>query len=169
MSTEGTGSRSQTGHSHNGQKKCADFTVSSANGFSCPAHPNREECRHMRELSKYTCRYCASDFEDKNQLSHHVKTMHRDKQFTCNLCQRSYVSKIGLDEHVDKVHKKLIKYQCEICGKGFFGLSLYLDHVAVHTGVKRYTCLICDMGFTNKGPLKIHVLHFHPNEAANIL
>ena len=67
------------------------------------------------------------------------------------------------------MHKKLMKYQCEICGKGFFGRSLYLDHVAAHTGVKRYTCLICVMGFTNKGALKRHVLHFHPNDAATIL
>ena len=43
MSTEGTGIRSQTGHSDNGQK-CAYLTVSSANGsssicgrqFACP-------------------------------------------------------------------------------------------------------------------------------------
>ena len=87
-------------------------------------------------------------------MSHHVKTMHRDKQCACSLCQRSYVSKIGLNEHVDKVHKKLIKYQCEICGKDFFGRSLYLDHVAAHTGVKIYTCLICVMGFMNKGAFK---------------
>ena len=100
MSTEG--SRGQTG------QKCADFTITSDNDSSCIAHPNLAICRH---LHKHCCIYCGSEFKDINQLSHHVKTMHRDKQCACSLCQRSYVSKIGLNEHVGKVHKKLIRYQ----------------------------------------------------------
>ena len=98
MSTEGTGSRGQTGHSDNGQMY-TDFTITSDNDSSCIAHPNLAICRH---LHKHCCIYCGSEFKDINQLSHHVKTMHRDKQFACSLCQRSYVSKIGLNEHVDK-------------------------------------------------------------------
>ena len=47
--------------------------------------------------------------------------------------------------------------------------SRYHDHVAAHTGVKRHTCSICEMKFMNKTTLKKHVLHFHPNEAVNIL
>ena len=159
VSTEVTGSRGQTGHSDNGQT-CADFAFTSDNDSSSLAHPNLERCRNLRKH----CRYCGSEFMDKNQLLHHVKTMHRDRQFACRQCQRSYVSKCGLTEHVDKVHKKLNRYRCETCGKGFFGHSLYLDHVAAHTGVKRHLCSICEMKFTNKASLKVHVLHFHPND-----
>ena len=166
MSTEGTGSRGQTGHSDNGQK-CADFTVTSANGSS--THTNLDGCRHLPEHSEYTCRHCASEFTDRHQWLHHVKAMHRDRQFICPQCQRSYVTKGGLTEHVCKMHKKVFRYRCETCGKGFFGRCVYHDHIAAHTGVKRYTCSICYMMFTNKRALKSHVLHFHPNEAANIM
>ena len=102
-------------------------------------------------------------------MSHHVTTIHDSRLFVCPQCQRSYVTKYVLKQHVDRMHNKLYRYRCETCGKGFFGRSVYDDHIAAHTGVKRYTCSICDMIFTNKCALKAHVLHFHPNEAANIL
>ena len=165
VSTEGTDNRGQTGHSDNGPK-CTDFTVTSANSSSSIAHPNLARCRH---LHKHCCIYCGSEFKDRNQLSRHVNMMHRDRQFACRQCHRSYVSKCGLTQHVDKVHKKLNRYQCQTCGKGFFGRSLYLDHVAAHTGVKRHTCSICEMKFTNKSSLKAHVLRFHPNDTAHIV
>ena len=53
VSTEGTGSRGQTGHSDNGQT-CADFTVTSDNRDSSLTHPNLERCRHLRGHSGYT-------------------------------------------------------------------------------------------------------------------
>ena len=91
------------------------------------------------------------------------------KQYACPQCQRSYVTKCGLKQHVDIIHKKQFRYWCETCGKGFIVRSAYHDHIAAHTGVKRHTCSICEMKFTYKSSLKKHVLHFHPNEAANIL
>ena len=166
MSTEGTGSRGQTGHSHNGQTY-ADFTITSANGSS--THPNLDGSQHLREHSKYTCRHCASEFTDRKQLLHHVKTMHHGSQFACSQCQCSYGSKGSLTEHVNRMHKQLYRYRCETCGKGFLGRCEYHDHKAAHTGVKRYTCSICDILFTHKRALKAHVLHLHPNEAATIL
>ena len=167
MSTDCTGSRSQTGHSDSGQK-CADFTFTSANGSSILAHPNLEIRRRLHEHSKYICRYCESEFKYRNQLLHHVTMMHRDRQFACQQCQRSYISVSGLAEHVNKMHKKLYRYRCETCERGFMDLSLYYDHVAAHTGVKRHTCLICETKFMYKTSLKAHVLHVHPNDTSNI-
>ena len=144
MSIEGTGSRGHTGHSDNGQK-CADFTVTSANGSRLTDHnPNRS--RHLREPCKYKCTYCGSEFTDRHRLLHHVTTIHGSRRFVCPQCQRSYDTKYGLKQHVDGMHKKLYRYRCGTCGKGFFVPSLYHDHVAAHTGV-----------------------NFHPNEEANIL
>ena len=127
MSTEGTGSRDETGQYEKGQKR-ADFTFTSAN------------------VSASVC----------------------GRQFACAHCQRSYVTTDGLKVHVDRMHKKLCRYRCETCGKGFFGRSVYHDHIAAHTGVKRHTCSICDMKFMNKSTLKVHFLHFHSTVAANI-
>ena len=166
VSTEGTGSRGQTEHSDTGQM-CADFTFTSANGSS--THPNLDRCRHMREQSKYACGYCGSECNDRNQWLHHVKTMHDGTQFACHQCQRSYVSISGLNEHVNKMHKKLTRYRCETCERGFMDRSYYYDHVAAHTGVNRHTCSICDIKFVNKSTLKKQVLHFHPNDTAHML
>ena len=160
MFTEGTASRGQAGHSDSDQK-CADFTSL--------AHPNLDGCRHMHDNSKYTCRYCGSEFKDRNQMLHHVKTMHDGTQFACRQCQRSYVSISGLNEHVKKMHNKLTRYRCETCERGFMNRCLYYDHVAAHTGVKRHTCSICEMKFMNKCTLKKHVLHFHQNDTAHVL
>ena len=77
MSTEGTGSRGQTGHSDSGQK-CAVFALTSASGSSCLADPNPQICRHQHGRYKYTCRYCGSDFKDRIQLLHHEKTVRTD-------------------------------------------------------------------------------------------
>ena len=168
MSTKGTNSRGQTGHSDNGQK-CVDFTVTAANGSSSLTHPNLETCRHLGERCKYKCRYCMSEFKYRNQLLHHVKTMHDGRQFACRQCQRSYVSISGLNEHVNKMHKRLTRYRCETCGKGFMDRSRYYDHVAAHTGVKQHTCSICEKKFMNNASLRKHVLRFHLKEAAHIL
>ena len=168
MSTEGTGSRGQTGHSDNGQTS-SNFTVSSANDSSSLDHPNIEICQHLGDRCKYNCRYCESDFKYRNQLFHHVKTMHDGRQFACRQCQRSYASIGGLNEHVNKMHRQLARYRCETCGKGFMDRSRYYDHAAAHTGVKQYTCSICEKKFMHNGSLRKHVLHFHPNEAAHIL
>ena len=121
------------------------------------------EYRRMREHSKYACRYCGSECNDRNQLLHHVKTMHDGRQCACRQCRRSYVSISGLNEHVKKMHNKRYRYRCETYKRGFMDRCLYHDHIAAHTGVKRYKCSICDMKFTNKRALKSHVLHLHPN------
>ena len=87
-------------------------------------------------------------------MLHHVKTMHSGRKFACAQCQRSYVTKGGLTEHVNKLHKKLSRYRCQTCGKGFIDRCLYHDHIAAHSGVKRHACSICDMKFTYKSSLK---------------
>ena len=168
VSTEGTGSRGQTGHSDNSQK-CADFTFTSASDSSSLTDPNLIR-RHLHERSKYTCKLCGSTFKNIDQLLHH-ETTHEGGRFFCPEadCQCSYVSNSGLKKHMDKFHKKLYRYRCGTCGRGYMDRSFYYDHISAHTGVKRHTCTICEIKFMNKTTLKKHVLHFHPNEAVNIL
>ena len=140
----------------------------SANDYS--TYPNLERCRHLLDHSEYTeCRYRTSTFKGRNQMLHHVTTMHSGRKFACAQCQRSYVTKGTLTEHVNKLHKKLSRYRCETCGKGFIDRCLYHDHIAAHSGVKRHACSICDMKFTYKSSLRAHVLHIHPNKTVLIV
>ena len=143
--------------------------------YSGLADETPEGCRHVRDNVKYTCKLCVLEFDDINQWLHHVRTIHDRRQYVCRghyvcpECQQVYVSKGGMWKHVHKMHKKLTTYRCETCGKNFFVSSVYHDHVAAHTGVKRYTCSICEMRFTNKCTLKRHVVRVHPDEATHIL
>ena len=91
------------------------------------------------------------------------------RQFACPRCQRTYVTKRGLKVHVDRTHKKLYRYVCATCRKGFMDRSYYYDHVAAHTGVKRHTCSICEMKFMNKSSVNAHVLRLHLNETPHML
>ena len=74
VSTEGTVSRSQTGHSDNGQK-CADFTCTSASGISSIADLILNIRQRLHEHSKYTCKPCGSTFESMDQLLCHKRLM----------------------------------------------------------------------------------------------
>ena len=123
----------------------------------------------LREHPTYDCRYCESEFEYRNKLLHHVTTMHRDRQYACPQCKRSYIYVKNLTEDVNKMHKKLYRYRCETCNRGFMDRFIYYDHIGAHTGVKRHTCSICEIEFMNKSTLKTHVLHFNPTEASYIL
>ena len=102
----------------------------------------------------------------RSHLWRHVKADHNNRRFDCPQCPNTYVSKGGLNRHVNLIHKKLSRYRCETCGKGFMVRSRYLDHIDTHAGVQRHACPICHMYFTHKGSLKRHVLRVHPNEAA---
>ena len=172
MSTEGTGSRGQTGHSDNGQKYADSIT--SVNGSSSLADPNLNNIiyRHLHERSKYKCKLCGSTFKNIDQLFRH-ETIHEGGRFVCADvdCPCSFVSKSGSKIHVNTMHTKLHRYQCETCDRGFAGRCVYYDHLAYHTGVKRRrpTCTICGIKFMNKYSLKTHVLHLHQNETAHIL
>ena len=169
MSTEGTCSRGQTGHSDNGLTFAA-VTVTSADGSSSPTDPNLNIRRRPHERSKYTCKRSGLSCENIDQLLCH-ETTHDGWRFVCAEadCQCSYVYKGGLKKHMNRMHNKLYRYRCETCERGFMDRCRYHDHIAAHTGVKRHTCSICEMKFTYKTSLRTHVLHIHPNEDAHIL
>ena len=120
MSTEGTGSRSQTGHSDNGQKS-ADFTVSSANGsssicgrqFACP-HCQRScvtKCglkQHVDRIHKkqyrYRCETCRKGFMGRSHYYDHVAAHTGVKRHACSICEMKFMKKSSLKAHVLRIH-----------------------------------------------------------------
>ena len=150
---------------------CTYITFTSANIPSRVADASVNGYQLAPERSLYTCERCGSEFKLAwTSVEHRVKMKHGDiKQLICAQCSCSYVYRRGLKPHLNRIHRKLYRYRCETCEKGFMDRSRYFDHIAAHTGVKRYPCSICDMKFMNKTMLTKHVIHFHPNEAVTIL
>ena len=156
MCTGGPASRFTTG-------QCGTLTTNQARRLPSLIEPNQETYGH----DLHECVDCGAVFKCWNQLQCHIKTKHAHRRFVCTQCKRTFAHIGSLKEHVKNIHEKLAKYQCETCGKGYSRPSHYHDHLATHTGVKRNICPICQSQFTFKHDLKVHLLHFHPSDAAH--
>ena len=120
VSTEGTVSRCQTGHSDNG-RKCADFTCSSANGspsifgrqFACP----QCQCLYVtksglkqhvdvmhKKLYRYVCETCRQGFMVRSQYYDHMSAHAGLKRHMCTMCEMKFTSKRTLNKHVYHFH-----------------------------------------------------------------
>ena len=107
------------------------------------------------------CPYCRSLFTTDRELCDHIRSQHADRRYACQQCTCTFVSTFVLNRHVRNIHQKLVKFRCQICGKGYEDRRNYHDHMATHAGVKRNVCTICQAQFTFKRGLKVHVAHFH--------
>ena len=120
MSTEGTGSGGQTGHSDNGQK-CADFTFCSADGssdlfgrqFSCPQCQRSYVTKHglkehvdtiHKKQYRYRCETCGKGFVGRCVYHDHIAAHTGAKRYTCSMCQMKFVNKGTLKTHVLHLH-----------------------------------------------------------------
>ena len=125
--------------------------------------PNHSSASGHLQSKLSTCPYCRLGllFTTDRELCDHIRTQHADRRYSCVQCACTFVSKEGLNRHVRHVHQKLVKFRCQICGKGYEGRRNYHDHMATHAGVKRNVCTICQAQFTFKRSL--HVMRFHPD------
>ena len=110
-----------------------------------------------------TCPYCRLLFTTDRELCYHIRTQHADRRYSCLQCSCTFMSTYALNRHMRNIHQKLVKFRCQICGKGYEDRRNYHDHMATHAGVKRNVCTICQAQFTFKRGLKVHVMHFHPD------
>ena len=49
-----------------------------------------------------------------------------------------------------------MKYNCDICGKGFVNKGNFKDHTYTHTGEKPYKCKFCSSCFASRGTHAMH-------------
>ena len=118
---------------------------------------------HLLSRLSSTCPYCRSLFTTVRDMCDHIRTQHADRRYSCLQCPCTFGSTFALNRHVRHVHQKLVKFRCQICGKGYDECRNYHDHMATHAGVKRNVCTICQTQFTFERSLKAHVMHFHPD------
>ena len=128
------------------------------------AEINNDGCRQIQEPVRHV-RVCLRHprwvSKDRSSLGHHGRTKCASIRFVCTQSQCTLANRRGLTEHVEIVHEKLVKFQCEHCEKGYSHRSHYLDHLAIHTGIKRNVCPVCQRQFTFKCNLKTRMLRVH--------
>ena len=50
-------------------------------------------------------------------------------RYSCQQCACTFVSTYVLNRHMRNIHQKLVKFRCQICGKGYDERRNYHDHI----------------------------------------
>lgn len=112
-------------------------------------------------LQQYKCQICYRGYNTSGALTRHSR-IHADgfSLPTCDYCNRSFKNKYKLRQHMLKQHIDgyviEIKYNCELCTRGFHSRSLYEAHMRRHRDEKPFQCAICGLAFVSVGCLNSH-------------
>lgn len=118
---------------------------------------------HIKKLhegsTKHQCLICRKTFAYVQNLTQHMKTVHKQTYFMCEKCSKMYKSKVYLDMHL-KTHEAGYKpvHKCQYCGKVFstkYAMNMHTK--SEHLGMKQtYLCQICGKKFKQRNSYKQH-------------
>ncbi|XP_031766341.2 zinc finger protein 808-like [Galleria mellonella] len=134
--------------------------------FSCDQKRRDHEQRiHLGLKKKNKCKYCEEKFADYWTKVDHMVKEHGQPQIIlkCQACERTFRNKRALTRHVKKDHLLERKHACNICDMKFFLKHRLVDHMIVHTGVKKVQCHVCNGWYASKKSLRQH-LRSHAND-----
>ena len=114
---------------------------------------------HLEDRITFDCTMCDKSYTSKRSLSAHISAIHQGKMLKCPFadCKRQFVAKKSLDHHLKANHAGIIKFKCEICGKGFIRGDHHEYHMKRHYKIRAYECGICGKKFYTSGELTRHV------------
>ena len=112
------------------------------------------------ERPVFHCSNCDQTFENKYQLSRHVKRVHPSEEETasyqCPICGKICHSKEKFTRHKSYHKNNSTRLYCQICGASFMSNCGLQNHMRKHTGDKRFSCNVCDRKFYNSSCLNEH-------------
>ena len=103
----------------------------------------------------YKCPDCGKVLATKESLKRHLMC-HHEKRFSCTKCGKGFTTNAALALHDNSIHKKIETFKCDICGKGYFRRSEYINHMNSHNDVKPLQCEECGKRFQHNRDLKRH-------------
>ena len=118
--------------------------------------------RHMKFVHKavkpYKCEKCDSCFNNLQEMSSHVATVHRLKTVRCKHCQYSTTMCSKMRQHVCK-HTK--GFHCSTCNSSFQTERLLRLHQKLHKERQSFDCEHCDNFYFSLTSLWLHVKGKH--------
>ena len=121
---------------------------------------------HMKTHASVKCSDCGKLFKDRKLLNAHRVKVHKEDPFSCKGCTDTFLTKSLLQTHIKLVHndndidlpvteKKLVSFDCEICGKKFNRKSRFDSHWETHEK-SRLKCDVCDAQYKSFDELMLH-------------
>lgn len=118
-----------------------------------------EPVPHDLELESHATTSASSAKGKKTAQRHSVYSSAKthSKILPCKYCDATFFSYSGLRKHTKSIHLQEYPFNCEVCGKGFFGCERLGDHMNMHQNIKTHECPICYRMFTFKSLLRQHI------------
>lgn len=84
-----------------------------------------------------------------------------EKVFKCDQCSKAFSHKKTLVHHVQNIHNKVVRFNCNKCGKGFYAKSPCDAHEARCLNEKKFACGLCHQKFYTASDVTQHVKNSH--------
>ena len=128
---------------------------------------------HVKSENKFICQECGTVVASKEGLESH-KSTHSDPntKFPCPHCKYTGWTPNQVSEHIKRVHKRKPS-SCPFCGKLVKMLRFHIERTQCNLPenertFKRFKCDLCDKTFSQKAGLVRHKKIFHSNKKRDI-
>lgn len=106
------------------------------------------------------CPHCGKVCETYGSLYYHKNIAHENGSYPCDSCGKIYPSKANLDDHVKRICQVKI-VPCAICGAMVKRMREHMNAVHLDDKEKRFQCGICGKGFFAEKKLRVHEMSMH--------
>ena len=102
------------------------------------------------------CEQCGKRYENKHNLTSHIKAHHEGVLYQCPLCPKTFKDRTSRWQHKNLVHSTDEKYNCKYCRLRFGSESELRRHLPTHEVESQYACRHCGKKMAFKKSLLQH-------------